>query len=86
MDHHPTIKVFSGRSEDYQNWKMMFIASMTIKKLGMWVCGKAPPPGKIEEELRMWEEKNIEFFSYILLALNEVQPKLWLLHQLIEIG
>ena len=71
MDHQQGIKVFSGRNEDYYNWKMVFTATMTIKKLGLWARGKAPRRPKTEEEgSAAWDEKNMEFFSYILLALD----------------
>ena len=65
-----SLKVFSRYREDYLDWKMVFTATMTIKKLGMWVCRKPPAKPKTEAEACKWEEKNMEFFSYILLGLD----------------
>ena len=72
MESYKKTRIFSGRQEDYLSWKMSFIASMTIKKLGLWVRDNPPiAPTTGDQKIEEWKEKNMELFSYILLSVDE---------------
>ena len=72
MENYKKTRIFSGRQEDYLSWKTSFIASMTIKKLGLWVRDNPPTiPTTDNQKIEAWKEKNMELFSYILLSLDE---------------
>ena len=72
MENYKKTQIFGGRQEDYLSWKMSFIASMTIKKLGLWLRDSPPTiPTTDNQKIEECKENNMELFSYILLSLDE---------------
>ena len=72
MENYKKTRIFSGRQEDYLSWKMSFIASMTIKKLGLWLRDSPPTIHTTgDQKIEEWKKKSMELFSYILLSLDE---------------
>lgn len=68
-------KIFSGKEEDFPDWKRYFVDRMIAKNFADWVLKDNLTRPNAEAAADIFDQKNLKFYSYVSLALDDTTAR-----------